>query len=320
MNRCFRKSVLIGIVIGLGGLAHGASINWGPVESTTASAANDVVDGGEVVLAINGRSQSNSSSRRPPASVRLDGIKFDTVSLSRFLGRQATDIERALSLPTSTGDSEYDAFLTHVAFSDVSNSGLGGTDKNTIYSIGGLTRNSDYLVQLWYTDERPGVLSGFVPRIAIFGDNERVENTVNVPGLGDNGFGSFVVGSFTADSRTQDLRMTITNANRAHLTGILVREACMQGLGDLDNDGVVQFTDFLILSSNFGFEGRPADGDLDCNGFIGFADFLILSENFGQVVTEARAVPEPSGHAPLVSTVLLLTLVRSGSRGAKEVR
>ncbi|QDV81446.1 PEP-CTERM sorting domain-containing protein [Stieleria magnilauensis] len=200
--------------------APAAIITWGAVQDTTASAANDVVDGGDVVLAINGQSQSNTSPLRQ-GSVTLDGILFESPDAQDFLGNVATPTLNALSLPSgrTAGDADYDTFLTHVAFADVSQAGLAGTDVDLIYPIAGLSVATDYLVQLWYTDERPTGTN----RSAIFGDNETPNHTVVVPGQGANGFGSFVVGSFTADSSTQDLRIGIENAPRAHLTGILVR-------------------------------------------------------------------------------------------------
>lgn len=273
-----------------------ASIDWGPARSTTASAANDIVDGGRVVLALNGRSQTDSSSRRPPRSVTLDGIEFESAPIREFLGATATDIERSLSSPNSTGDRDYDAFLTHVAFANVSVSGLPGSDGNAVYRILGLKAETDYLVQLWYTDERPGVYNGFVPRVSTYSDNERVNpSTVEVPGQGDKGFGSYVVGSFTADGLSQSLRLTTDRASRSHLTGILVREGsikCTPSRGDLNNDDIVQFADFLLLAQNFGLKVGPADGDLDCNGTVQFADFLVMAQNFGQSVG-VQAVPEP---------------------------
>ena len=64
--------------------------------------------------------------------------------------------------------------------------------------------------------------------------------------------------------------------------------------GDLDLDGQVAFSDFLILSSNFGEAGGYVDGDINCSGAVDFADFLALSANFG-ANAGASAVPEPSG-------------------------
>ena len=54
-------------------------------------------------------------------------------------------------------------------------------------------------------------------------------------------------------------------------------------LADINDDGGVDFADFLILSQNFGMEqeDEPIDGDLDLDGVVGFSDFLILSAAFG---------------------------------------
>jgi len=71
-------------------------------------------------------------------------------------------------------------------------------------------------------------------------------------------------------------------------------------LGDIDSDGTVAFSDFLILSENFGTElfdsesNSYALGDLDCSGGVVFGDFLILSSNFGNSLP-AASVPGPSG-------------------------
>lgn len=203
-----------------------AVITWGAVQDTTAIAANDIVDGGDVVIAINGQSQANTSSRRP-GSVTLGGILFDSPDFDNFLGQVAIDDQAALSLPPgrTTGDADYDTFLNHVAFVNTSNvtntanTGLSGTDTDAVYPIGGLTLNQDYVIQLWYTDERLNLS----PRTAVYGDNENPGNNVDVISRGANGFGSFVTGRFTADATSQDLRIAINNAPRAHLTGLLVR-------------------------------------------------------------------------------------------------
>ena len=62
--------------------------------------------------------------------------------------------------------------------------------------------------------------------------------------------------------------------------------------GDIDGDGDVDFSDFLILSTNFGMSGTLSDGDLDNDGQIAFSDFLVLSANFGE--SSNAATPEPS--------------------------
>ena len=54
-------------------------------------------------------------------------------------------------------------------------------------------------------------------------------------------------------------------------------------LGDANDDGEVQFADFLAVASNFGKQADAVweDGDYDGNGRVDFADFLALSSSFG---------------------------------------
>lgn len=53
--------------------------------------------------------------------------------------------------------------------------------------------------------------------------------------------------------------------------------------GDIDGDGIVGFSDFLILAGNFSKKVTPGtDGDLTEDGIVNFADFLRISENFSQ--------------------------------------
>ena len=69
--------------------------------------------------------------------------------------------------------------------------------------------------------------------------------------------------------------------------------ACNPSNGDIDGDGMVSFSDFLTLSTNFGSsEATASMGDVDCDGQVAFADFLILSNNFGQSVGAEVAAAE----------------------------
>lgn len=80
--------------------------------------------------------------------------------------------------------------------------------------------------------------------------------------------------------------------------------------GDVDENGTVEFADFLILSANFGNAVETHEqGDIDCNGSVEFADFLILSANFGNSIA-ASAVPEPSGLAILGVGLSILGSIR----------
>ena len=64
---------------------------------------------------------------------------------------------------------------------------------------------------------------------------------------------------------------------------VLDPNAVDQLLGDIDDDGTVGFSDFLILSGDFGTQATASD--LDCDGEVSFADFLILSANFGRSIS-----------------------------------
>ncbi len=72
----------------------------------------------------------------------------------------------------------------------------------------------------------------------------------------------------------------------------------------MDLDGTVQFSDFLVLSNNFGKEGDWSVGDFDGDGQVAFADFLILSDNFGATSSAAAAVPEPAAALFAITGVL----------------
>ncbi len=51
--------------------------------------------------------------------------------------------------------------------------------------------------------------------------------------------------------------------------------------GDLDNNGAIDFADFLILSSNFGNNDASShDGDLNADRRVDFSDFLLFARQF----------------------------------------
>ena len=64
-------------------------------------------------------------------------------------------------------------------------------------------------------------------------------------------------------------------------TDVLIRDLAGTEYGDVNFDGDVNFTDFLVLSRNFGKSGGYADGDLSGDGEIQFRDFVLLSRTFG---------------------------------------
>jgi len=53
--------------------------------------------------------------------------------------------------------------------------------------------------------------------------------------------------------------------------------------GDANEDGQVEFSDFLALAANFGkVDAVWADGDFDGDGVVQFSDFLVLAQNFAK--------------------------------------
>ena len=140
------------------------------------------------------------------------------------------------------------------------------------------------------------------------------ERTVNItnPGL--------ALDTPIADLGDCNLDRTLDTSDLSCVDAIDARDAVLEALntlpGDLDGDGEVAFSDFLILSANFRSDARAyTDGNINLQGTIDFADFLILSNNFGNTVAAsatASAVPEPSGAmlASLVAICLLSTRKR----------
>ena len=61
--------------------------------------------------------------------------------------------------------------------------------------------------------------------------------------------------------------------------------------GDANLDGSVNFSDYLVLESNFGNAGGWTNGDFNGNGMVDFSDYLALEANFGQ--GGVGSVPEP---------------------------
>jgi autotransporter-associated beta strand protein len=58
-------------------------------------------------------------------------------------------------------------------------------------------------------------------------------------------------------------------------------------LGDANDDGTVNFSDFIILSQNFGQSGSWNKANFNSDAVIDFTDFVTLSQNFGQSIGSA---------------------------------
>ena len=60
-------------------------------------------------------------------------------------------------------------------------------------------------------------------------------------------------------------------------------------LGDVDRDGIVGFSDFLVLSQSFGQQvPEGTGGDFDYDGVVQYSDFVILAASFGSSPSPAH--------------------------------
>src|ERR1035437_7950454 len=55
-------------------------------------------------------------------------------------------------------------------------------------------------------------------------------------------------------------------------------------LGDANDNGIVNFDDFLILSQNFGQAGGWSQANFLDDPTVDFNDFLVLSQHFGESI------------------------------------
>ena len=112
----------------------------------------------------------------------------------------------------TTGDADYDALLGTIDYG-------GGTSTTITIGDGTITPGAGYTVQVWFTDLRYDP-----PRIMTYGDG--LGNTVDVAcnAAGDEDFGQYAVGTFTADAGgSQTLSLTTNGFGNAHITAYQLR-------------------------------------------------------------------------------------------------
>lgn len=61
-------------------------------------------------------------------------------------------------------------------------------------------------------------------------------------------------------------------------------------MGDLNNDGRVDFGDLAILARHFGQSGTPDQGDINGDGKINFDDLVLLARNYGRSISGGQAI------------------------------
>jgi MYXO-CTERM domain-containing protein len=63
--------------------------------------------------------------------------------------------------------------------------------------------------------------------------------------------------------------------------------------GDINFDGIVNFSDLLVLAQGYGRMGEWVDGDLNMDGTVGFDDLLILAQDYGKMSAAPAVAPVP---------------------------
>jgi hypothetical protein len=92
--------------------------------------------------------------------------------------------------------------------------------------------------------------------------------------------------------------------------------------GDANGDGIVNFTDLLVLAQNYGKTSvaTTTDGDFNADGSVGFDDLLILAQHYGTgAAAAASPVPEASAGFAVAAAITALSrrsrLASVNSRG-----
>ncbi len=88
--------------------------------------------------------------------------------------------------------------------------------------------------------------------------------------------------------------------------------------GDASLDKEVSFVDFTSLSFFFDKPGGWEQGDFDGSGIVQFPDFLMLSSNFGKSATAVGVVPEPNAAMLFLVGLVGLVLRRSIVSGTRR--
>lgn len=221
-------------------MSHAATITWGA--PTSVSSASDVVAAGTLVEAVNGYISGNSFATS--ASPTVNGVSF--AGTKNLLNQDTTAKIDCYS--GDTGDSGYNDLLSSIDF------GGGGDYFTKELGGGNLVSGSEYLIQVWFVDDRATTSS----RVMRYGDGNG--NTVDLTA----GSAQYVTGTFTADGTTQTLSMDAQGFGNAHITAYQIRTS-----GPLPEPNVPTgltatngYTDEIIL-------------DWDDNNQFGFSHFVV---------------------------------------------
>jgi autotransporter-associated beta strand protein len=161
-----------------------------------------------------------------------------------------------------------------------------GTTTATTLTMAGLTTNATttmrFNLQTGFTGDRIKVTG--LNALSLNGGTVEISNApVGPTSLGwynvieHNGFTGSVAG-ITMPATVNSIAYTIDSSDPVF---IRVHRGFM---GDANDDGTVNFSDFIILSQNFGQSGNWNQANFTGAAVIDFNDFVVLSQNFGNTI------------------------------------
>lgn len=225
------RNLLIIVAILLAGTtaSRTAVIDWiGPVDTTDKSQLIE----GAIVHALNGAPNPVTIANGGASGTTTYG--FTATDFTSFgpgnsfvatAGGPTPRVRTTLNVYTpssiaTTGDADFDGLVG--SFTDA-NGTTAGITAGTL-TVGGLTAGSQYLVQIFYNDQR----APSADRVMTFGDSSG--NTVNVgasatPGAQTTDYGQHAVGSFTASGNSQEITMAANGFGNVHFNAIIITAA-----------------------------------------------------------------------------------------------
>lgn len=101
--------------------------------------------------------------------------------------------------------------------------------------------------------------------------------------------------------------------------GEVYQVLAVPAIEDVNENGVVELDDFVLLKSRFGVSGVDVIGDLDQSGIVDLADFALLKTHFGEDSREqaSDAVPEPSTAVACLACIVVLAAFTTYSSRAR---
>lgn len=235
-------------------------------------------------------------------TINSEGQLFDADELIHVVHTHTTEFEESLVFVNREGEPFDDLPVIEEIIPGFD---LGGWDPEYVLAVG----NDPYRFSRWF--------GGEFHLIAIY---DRALSTEEIESQFEMGPGTSMplAGDCNGDGIIDVQDLACACGPDGDLDAVLGALGTLRG--DLDGVDGVGFSDFLVLSANFGQSGATyGQGDLDCDGEIGFADFLVLSTNFGQTANAAESVPEPASAAAAILGLLGLSLSQLRRRSKQRI-